>query len=59
MDYTLTDNEGTVIDTSKGEEPMSYIQGIGNLIPGLESALEGKSAGDTLQVSVTACATKR
>ncbi len=52
IDYTLTDNEGTVIDTSKGEEPMSYIQGIGNLIPGLESALEGKSAGDTLQVSV-------
>lgn len=52
IDYTLTDHEGTVIDTSKGEEPMSYIQGIGNLIPGLESALEGKSAGDTLQVSV-------
>jgi FKBP-type peptidyl-prolyl cis-trans isomerase SlyD len=45
IDYTLTDNEGTVIDTSNGEEPMSYIQGIGNLIPGLESALEGKSAG--------------
>ena len=38
---------------------MSYIQGLGNLIPGLESALEGKSAGDTLQVSVTVCVTKR
>ncbi len=52
IDYTLTDNEGTVIGTSKSEEPMSYIQGIGKLIPGLESALEGKSTGDTLLVSV-------
>ncbi len=52
IDYTLTDEEGKVLDTSKDSEPLSYIQGIGNLIPGLESALEGKQAGDALNVSV-------
>ncbi|MEK7327882.1 MAG: FKBP-type peptidyl-prolyl cis-trans isomerase, partial [Chloroflexota bacterium] len=45
IDYTLTDDEGTVLDSSKGGEPLAYIQGIGNLIPGLEAALEGKSSG--------------
>ena len=52
IDYTLTDEEGKVLDTSKDGEPLSYIQGIGNLIPGLETALEGKQAGDALNVSV-------
>ena len=52
IDYTLTDDEGTVLDSSKGGELLAYIQGIGNLIPGLETALEGKSSGDTLAVSI-------
>jgi len=52
IDYTLTDEEGKVLDTSKDSEPLCYIQGIGNLIPGLETALEGKQAGDALNVSV-------
>jgi len=52
FDYTLTDNEGTVIDSSKGHEPMAYIQGAGFLIPGLESEMEGKAAGDAFQVKV-------
>lgn len=52
IDYTLTDKAGTVLDTSEGQAPLSYIQGIGNLIPGLEKALEGKTAGETLSVSV-------
>ncbi|MEJ2644706.1 MAG: peptidylprolyl isomerase [Gammaproteobacteria bacterium] len=52
IDYTLTDAEGTVLDSSQGSEPLAYIHGIGNIIPGLEEALEGKSAGDALQVSV-------
>lgn len=50
--YTLTDDEGTVIDTSEGGEPLSYLHGAGNLLPSLEQALEGKSGGDTLQVSI-------
>ncbi|HEY0634191.1 MAG TPA: peptidylprolyl isomerase [Gammaproteobacteria bacterium] len=53
IDYTLTNDKGEVVDTSQGHEPLVYIQGIGNLIPGLEQALEGRAAGDTLQVSVS------
>lgn len=52
IDYTLTDDQGNVIDSSKGGEPMAYIQGMNNIIPGLENALAGKQAGDSLQVSV-------
>ncbi len=48
MDYTLTDENGTVIDTSDGREPLSYLHGAGNIIPGLESALEGKPAGEAV-----------
>jgi FKBP-type peptidyl-prolyl cis-trans isomerase SlyD len=52
IDYTLTDDQGNVLDTSRGRGPLSYLHGAGNIIPGLESALEGKSPGDTLSVSV-------
>ncbi|MFA5627919.1 MAG: peptidylprolyl isomerase [Thiohalomonadaceae bacterium] len=52
IDYTLTDNQGNIIDSSKGGEPLAYIHGIGNIIPGLENALVGKKVGDKLQVSV-------
>lgn len=52
IDYTLTDDQGTVIDSSEGRGPLAYLQGHGNIIPGLESALEGKSTGDALQVTV-------
>jgi FKBP-type peptidyl-prolyl cis-trans isomerase SlyD len=52
--YTLTDDEGTTIDTSAGGEPLAYIHGNGNLIPGLERELEGKSEGDKLDVKIAA-----
>lgn len=52
MHYTLTDEDGRTIDTSEGHEPLAYIQGIGNVIPGLEDALEGKAKGDKLQVTI-------
>lgn len=52
IDYTLTNDAGEVIDSSNGGEPLAYLHGAGNIIPGLESALEGKTAGDTLQVRV-------
>lgn len=52
IDYTLTDSAGSVLDSSKGHAPLSYLHGSGNIIPGLEKALEGKSAGDSLQVVV-------
>lgn len=50
--YTLKDDAGKVIDSSTGGEPLAYIQGHGNLVPGLEKALEGKKDGDTIAVSI-------
>lgn len=50
--YTLKNAEGQVLDSSSGGEPLAYIHGSGNIIPGLEEALEGKATGDRLQVSV-------
>ncbi|HET8730798.1 MAG TPA: peptidylprolyl isomerase [Moraxellaceae bacterium] len=52
IEYTLTDDQGNVIDSSVGGEPLAYLHGAGNIIPGLETALEGKKVGDSLKVSV-------
>lgn len=53
IDYTLTNGKGTVLNSSNGNEPFTFIQGIGSIIPGLETALEGKSSGDELMVRIT------
>jgi len=50
--YTLTDDEGNTIDSSAGGEPLHYLHGAGNIIPGLEKELVGKNVGDNLQVKV-------
>ena len=52
IDYTLRDKDGQVLDTSEGGDPLAYIHGVGNIIPGLEEALEGKVAGDAVSVEV-------
>lgn len=52
FDYTLTNDANDVLDSSKGGEPLTYLHGAGNIIPGLESALEGKRAGESLNVRV-------
>jgi len=52
LHYTLTDNEGTVIDKSD-DGSFAYLHGASNIIPGLENALTGKTAGDELTVSVS------
>jgi len=52
LDYTLKDTEGTVLDSSRDGEPLAYVHGLGNIIPGLEEALEGLAAGESLEVSV-------
>lgn len=52
IDYTLKNDAGEVLDSSEGGQPLAYLHGTGNLIPGLESALEGQSPGDNIQVSV-------
>jgi FKBP-type peptidyl-prolyl cis-trans isomerase SlyD len=50
--YTLRDDEGTVIDTSEGRDPLQYLHGAGNLIPGMEEGLEGKSQGEKLSLKI-------
>jgi FKBP-type peptidyl-prolyl cis-trans isomerase SlyD len=52
MHYTLKNDAGDVIDSSQGKEPMPFIQGHGNIIPGLESALEGMKIGESCDISV-------
>jgi FKBP-type peptidyl-prolyl cis-trans isomerase SlyD len=51
IDYTLKDDSGKVIDRSEGGN-FSYLHGANNIIPGLEKALAGKSAGDEVSVSL-------
>lgn len=50
--YTLRDNEGTVIDSSEGREPLYYLHGAGNLIAGMEEGLEGKTTGDKFDLKI-------
>jgi FKBP-type peptidyl-prolyl cis-trans isomerase SlyD len=50
--YTLTNSDGEEMDSSAGRDPMKYLHGASNIVPGLEKELEGKSAGDTLKVEV-------
>jgi FKBP-type peptidyl-prolyl cis-trans isomerase SlyD len=50
--YTLTDDNGVELDSSKGQDPLAYLHGHGGIIPGLERELEGKTAGDELKVTV-------
>ena len=51
--YTLTDNEGNILDSSAGREPLTYIHGTGNLIPGMEEGLEGKIKGEKLSLKIS------
>lgn len=52
LHYTLKDNEGNVIDQSD-DGSFLYLHGAMNIIPGLENALTGKSAGEEISVSVS------
>lgn len=50
--YKLTNSEGEQLDSSDGQEPLKYLHGASNIVPGLEKELEGKKAGDALKVEV-------
>ena len=52
MHYTLTDEQGQTIDTSSDGDPLPYLHGCNNIVPGLEKALTGLEAGANVQVSV-------
>ncbi len=50
--YTLRNEEGEELDSSREREPMAYLHGAGNIIPGLEKAMEGRVAGEQFEVLV-------
>ena len=52
--YTLTNDAGEVLDSSAGGQPLAYLHGQGNIVAGLEKALDGRAAGDRLNVRVAA-----
>ena len=52
IDYTLKDESGELLDSSEHDGPLNYLHGFGNIVPGLEQALEGKAVGDALKVTV-------
>lgn len=52
INYTLTNDAGEVMDTSEGREPLTYLHGANNLIPGLEKEMEGKSSGQSFKVTI-------
>jgi FKBP-type peptidyl-prolyl cis-trans isomerase SlyD len=53
MQYTLTDEQGNVLDSSQDSEPLAYLHGAKNIIPGLEKGLIGKTVDDECQVTVS------
>lgn len=50
--YTLKDDDGQVMDSSSGGEPLAYLHGANNLIPGLEKQLNGKTTGQSFTASI-------
>ncbi len=50
--YTLKDVDGNTLESTSGNDPLAYLHGSHNIIPGLESALAGKAEGETVSVLV-------
>ena len=50
--YALNDAAGEVLESSEGQAPLEYLHGHGNIIAGLEKALDGKAAGDKLKAVI-------
>jgi len=52
LDYTLKLEDGQIVDSSEGQEPLEFVQGQGAIIPGLEKALYGMIVGEEKNVVV-------
>lgn len=50
--YTLKNDDGEVMDSSEGKEPLQYLHGNNNLIPGLEQELQGKAEGAKFDATI-------
>ena len=48
--YTLKNADGEQMETSREKDPMSYLHGANNIIPGLEKAMEGHAVNDVFSV---------
>lgn len=51
--YTLKNDDGEILDSSEGTDPLMYLHGHQNIVPGLEAALEGLAVGDKKHVRVS------
>jgi len=54
IEYVLKNKEGQVLDSNEGTSPLFYIQGMGQIVPGLENAMDGKVAGDSFSIEIPA-----
>lgn len=52
LHYTLKNDSGEVMDSSEGHPPLVYLHGANNIIPGLESELQGKTAGARFKATI-------
>jgi len=52
MHYELKDAQGEILDSSEGQDPLTYLHGAGNIIIGLEEQLAGKATGDNVSAVV-------
>ncbi len=50
--YTLSNEAGEQLETSRERDPLVYLHGYRNIISGLEKAMAGKDVGDSFQVTV-------
>ena len=52
MEYTLKDDKGQILDSSDGKDPIAFVQGAQQIIPGLDKAILGMKPGDTKKVTI-------
>jgi FKBP-type peptidyl-prolyl cis-trans isomerase SlyD len=52
IEYSLKDAEGNLLDSNKGFAPLEYLQGAGNIVPGLERVMEGMQAGESKEIFI-------
>jgi len=50
--YTLKDESGKILDSSRDRDPLDFLQGAGQIIPGMEKALDGRGSGEEFSVVV-------
>lgn len=52
IDYKLLLDDGEIVDSTEGDEPLIYLHGHDQIVPGLERALEGKAPGESDHIRV-------